>query len=173
MCRSGSVESLTASSRILFQPRECWSTNRLPQGAEKAAGGKAAPSKRAPDGAAVVAEKAGAGDCAVVSDDDDDDDDGEGRFNRNDTYTKSDRKRVTEKLAAKAEAAAVQGMRRRTSSTPTAAKTNFKEMADRRRSKEGGGSILRQTPPTSSALSWYIPSDPPSRLGQLNVKLDG
>ena len=64
-------------------------------------------------------------------------------LNRNETFTKSERKRLTEKIS-----------RNKPRTDP--GKTNFRELADRR---------ARHEPLPTSPQSWYIPSEPTSRSG--------
>ena len=66
-------------------------------------------------------------------------------FNRNETFTKSDRRRVSEKIS----------------------KTNFREVADRKKKNDNCSSIL-PPPDPNSPMSWYIPSEPSSRSGSNN-----
>ena len=68
-------------------------------------------------------------------------------FHRNETFTKSDRRRVSEKIC----------------------KTNFREVADRKKN-DNCSSILPPSAP-DSPMSWYIPSEPSSRSGSNNSEL--
>ena len=79
-------------------------------------------------------------------------------FNRKETFTKSDRKRVTEKLSRTKERNDPPG------------KTNFRELADRKKRNDGCGSVLPSSDP-NSPLSWYIPSEPSSRSGSKNSEV--
>ena len=74
-------------------------------------------------------------------------------LNRNETFTKSDRKRVTEKIS-------------KSNPRTEAGKTNFREVADRKRRTEDP---VLSVP--SSPLSWYIPSQSNSRSGSNNSEL--
>ena len=67
-------------------------------------------------------------------------------LNRNETFTKTERKRITEKIS-----------RNKPRTDP--GKTNFREVADRRARHEDSGPLM------SSPQSWYIPSEPNSRSG--------
>ena len=69
-------------------------------------------------------------------------------FHRNETFTKSDRRRVSEKIS----------------------KTNFREVADRKKKTEHCSSLLPPSAP-NSPMSWYIPSEPSSRSGSNNSEL--
>ena len=86
-------------------------------------------------------------------------------FDRNETFTKSDRKRITEKLAGNNKYGYSGHGKDRQNQKST---TNFREVADRKMKSEGCCSILppsqRDSPP-----SWYIPSDPPSRSQSISL----
>ena len=70
-------------------------------------------------------------------------------FNRTETFTKSDRRRVTEKIS----------------------KTNFREVADRKKKNESNYSSILPPSAPNSPMSWYIPSEPSSRSGSNNSQL--
>lgn len=86
-------------------------------------------------------------------------------FDRNETFTKSDRKRITEKLAGNNKYGYSGHGKDRQNQKST---TNFREVADRKMKSEGCCSIL---PPSQrdSPSSWYIPSDPPSRSQSISL----
>eukprot|EP00092_Neocalanus_flemingeri_P049575 GFUD01057017.1.p1 GENE.GFUD01057017.1~~GFUD01057017.1.p1 ORF type:complete len:654 (+),score=166.81 GFUD01057017.1:99-1964(+) len=96
-------------------------------------------------------------------------------FSRNDTFTKSDRRRISEKLSNNnsnkmenptgkkkgGNCAKKLDNNQDMSSSKDRMTTSFREVADKKRRNEGS-SIIRSSNP-NSPLSWYIPSDPPSR----------
>jgi len=100
-------------------------------------------------------------------------------FSRNDTFTKSDRRRISEKISNKNSNSPVNGQGNvkgsnyktkietglETSSAKEKMTTSFKEVADKKMRNESSP-ILNSNP--NSPLSWYIPSDPPSRCQSKN-----
>ena len=70
-------------------------------------------------------------------------------FTRNETFTKSDRRRVAEKIS----------------------KTNFREMADRKKKNENNSTSILPPSAPDSPMSWYIPSEPSSRSVSNNSEL--
>ena len=88
---------------------------------------------------------------------------------RTDTYSKAERLRAAAQLALQREEAAREGRRRTSSFTkepgggkePAKMTTSFKEVVDRKLRQETSSVLSRSGP--NSPMSWYIPSDPPSR----------
>ena len=99
-------------------------------------------------------------------------------ISRKDTFTKTERRRISEKLGKGSSPTAGNGQESinytRAKSLPDGDKshkqekmtTSFKEVADKKRRNEVSAVL---TPSNSnSPLSWYIPSDPPSRSNSKN-----
>ena len=99
----------------------------------------------------------------------------ESGMSRNDTFTKSERRRISEKLSKKFvkngqesvnAGGSKAGAGRDKTNTKEKMTTSFKEVADKKRRNEVNAVLSSSN--SNSPLSWYIPSDPPSRSNSKN-----